>query len=218
MKAKQAKRSHIFKKEKHGHYVEPAWCSRRLFEVENFCPPKEIRPRVWIYDPACGWGTILGEASKADYRTLGEDIVSRMKYGVSRDFLTVEYLNDTCSIVTNPPFDLVREFCEHGLELGAYKLAAICLVRRLNAARWLADLPLRRIWLLTPRPSMPPGSYLRKGKKAGGGTQDFCWLVFQQGYKGKPTIGWLHRDGGQDAGQADLRNTGDASRHRNPSR
>jgi hypothetical protein len=189
-----AKRSHIFKKEKHGHYVEPAWCSRRLFEVEKFKGP--------IYDPACGWGTILEESMIAGYAApLASDIVDCRRVieirFYKRDFLTWRG-RIRGSVVCNPPFDYVREFCEHALELGASKVAMICLVRRLNAARWLQDLPLRRIWLLTPRPSMPPGSYLLAGKKAGGGTQDFCWLVFGPG-TGAPTIGWLHREGEQHA-------------------
>jgi hypothetical protein len=71
---------------------------------------------------------------------------------------------------------------------------------RLNAGRWLTDTPLRRIWLLTPRPSMPPGETILRGGRAAGGKTDFCWLLFDQGFKfeqctkGEPTIGWLHRD------------------------
>jgi hypothetical protein len=44
------RRSHIFEKEARELYIEPAWCSRRLFEVEHFGD-------VGIHDPACGWGT-----------------------------------------------------------------------------------------------------------------------------------------------------------------
>jgi hypothetical protein len=75
--------SHIFEKEKHGHYVEPEWCSRRLFEVEKF--------KGTIYDPACGWATILGVACAAGYTVRGGDIVDRgNRFGLSckqRDFL-----------------------------------------------------------------------------------------------------------------------------------
>jgi hypothetical protein len=70
----------------------------------------------------------------------------------------------------------------------------IWLVPRLNAARWLADTPLARVWLLTPRPSMPPGHVIANGEKPGGGSQDFAWLVWEQGYRGKPELGWLRRD------------------------
>ena len=68
-------------------------------------------------------------------------------------------------------------------------------VARLNAARWLQDTPLRRIWLLTPRPSMPPGRMLMSGKNPSGGKTDYCWLVWQQGwFYNRAEIGWLHRE------------------------
>lgn len=183
--------SHIFEKEKRGHYVEPMWCSRRLFEVERF--------GEHVHDPACGWGTILIEAAGAGYEVSGSDIIDRRRHKLGnnffkRDFLTWHGSLRNKSVVCNPPFDHVQEFCEHSLDLGAQKIAMICLVRRLNAAHWLQECPLRRIWLLTPRPSMPPGSWIAKGNKPGGGTQDFVWLVFERGYAGDATIDWLHRD------------------------
>ncbi len=195
------RQAHIFEKEKRGHYVEPAWCSRRLFEVEAFHGP--------IYDPACGWGTILNEALAVGYEAYGTDIVTRIKTArlrksfARRDFLT-DHTRIRGSVVCNPPFDHVQEFCEHALDLGADKVAMICLVRRLNAAHWLIDLPLERIWLLTPRPSMPPGSWIAKGNKPGGGTQDFCWLVFRQRHTGSPQVGWLRRDIAEVQDEADV--------------
>jgi hypothetical protein len=54
------------------------------------------------------------------------------------------------------------------------------------------------VWLLTPRPSMPSGTVYREyeaaGKRPGGGTVDYCWLVWEQGYLGSTTIKWLNRD------------------------
>jgi hypothetical protein len=66
----------------------------------------------------------------------------------------------------------------------------------LNAAHWLQETSLSRIWLLSPRPSMPPGSYILAGGKPGGGRADFCWLIFERGYAGPPTMAWLYRDHG----------------------
>jgi hypothetical protein len=181
--------SHIFEKDARGHYVEPAWCSRRLFEVEKFADP--------IHDPACGWGTILREAIAFGYKTFGGDIIDR-KRRFNFPFHKGDFLKSALrirgSVVCNPPFDHVQEFCERALDYGADKVAMICLVRRLNAAHWLMQLPLRRVWLLTPRPSMPPGAWIAAGNKPAGGKQDFCWLVFERGYTGEPAIGWLHRD------------------------
>jgi hypothetical protein len=70
----------------------------------------------------------------------------------------------------------------------------IMLTRRLNAAHWLDDLPLKSVYLLTPRPSMPPGAWIAAGNKPGGGTQDFCWLIFSKRHRGESQLQWLYRD------------------------
>jgi hypothetical protein len=184
--------SHVFDKAKDGWYVEPAWCAHRLFEEEEF-------PGA-IWDPACGWGRITTAAKYAGYEVFGSDLVDRKRHKLAlfrqKDFLQDQTVWVKNSIVTNPPFDHVEEFARHAFEqVGAQKIAMIMLVRRLNAAHWLRELPLKKIWLLTPRPSMPPGEWIAAGNKPGGGTQDFCWILIQRGYKGAVEIGWLHRDG-----------------------
>lgn len=55
-----------------------------------------------------------------------------------------------------------------GVLADAALVAAIVPVRRLPAiGKWLGTTPLYRLWMLTPRPSMPPGSYLAAGNKWG---------------------------------------------------
>jgi hypothetical protein len=195
--------AHIFAKERHGHYVEPAWCSERLFAVDDFGPPGSL-----IYDPACGWGTILRSALDAGYRATGGDIVDRLQRkrlelwgpnGIS-SFTKNDFLNGVrrrpreCSIVCNPPFDHVDTFCEQAIRIATHKVAMIMLLRRLPAARWLTGLPLETVYMLTPRPSMPPGAWIADGNKPGGGTQDFCWLVFNKlKVPGPPVMKWLTR-------------------------
>jgi hypothetical protein len=190
----QRRDTHIFDKDPRGHYVEPAWCSKRLFEEYSFIHP--------IWDPACGWGTITTAAKNAGYKVMGTDIVDRRRHKLGRGFFKLDFLNGDhvgspggkFSIVTNPPFDHIEEFARRSLDLGAQQVAMIMLVRRLNAAHWMRELPLSRVLLLTPRPSMPPASWIAAGNKPGGGTQDFCWILMSKGYRGKPEIGWLQRD------------------------
>jgi hypothetical protein len=183
--------AHIWKKEKLGFYIEPRWCAERLFEVEKF--------NGAIWDSACGIGRIAEAARRAGYTTCATDIVNRGYphfYGCI-DFLLCDRPHAN-NIIFNPPFARCDQFIRRALALtnGNGKVAAIWLVRRLNAARWLADTPLAHIYLLTPRPSMPPGHVIAAGEKPGGGTQDFCWLVFSHKHKGPPTLHWLCRDGG----------------------
>lgn len=177
------RKSHIWRREEHEHYVEPEWVSRRLFEEERFSGS--------IYDPACGFGTIVRSAVAAGYKATGSDIVDRGG-GFVLDFFRRQDAVD--NIVSNPPFDVAKDFCKQALRLARLKVAFIFPTSRLNAARWLMMMPLCRVWLLTPRPSMPPGDVIARGEKPGGGKTDYCWLVFEQQYCGQVTMQWLGRD------------------------
>lgn len=184
----KAENSHIWQREQHEHYVEPEWCSKRLFDVVKFNGP--------IWDPCCGFGRMVKSARAANYVAHGTDIVIRSElHGASLDFFTWD--GRAHNIVCNPPFDVFQKFAEHALRLpGIHKVAMIWLVRTLPAARWLRQTPLARILLLTPRPSMPPGHTITAGEKPGGGKQDFCWLIWDKAHSGPASIGWLHRDEG----------------------
>ena len=178
----KARRSHIFPKATDGHYVEPAWCSERLFAIESFGAPGAL-----VLDPACGWGNIPRAAAAAGYTAMASDIVDRLDRRGLEDvrfhicnFLEESPVRSAWSIACNPPFDHIKEFCERGLEVATYKVAMIVPLRRLPAARWLESLPLESIYLLTPRPSMPPGAWIAAGNIPGGGREDFCWLVFNK--------------------------------------
>ena len=170
--------SHIFERARNDLYVERPWCSERLFAVEQFSEP--------IWDPCEGTGTIPCTARAAGFKCVGSDL------STGHDFLTAPALvRRPFSICTNPPYSLAREIVERALDLGATKVAIFFPIARVNAAwRWLSPLPLARLYLLTPRPSVPPPT----AKKVGGGRVDFCWLVIDRRHQGLPTWGWLHRD------------------------
>jgi methylase of polypeptide subunit release factors len=186
---KRALRAHIWEREVNEHYVEPAWCSSRLFEDEGFDGA--------VFDPCCGFGTIVIEALKHGLSAAGSDLVDRGWEGMRapRDFLAPEgerYEN----IVCNPPFNIAPEFARAALARTERKVAMIFPTARLNAAhKWLRVTPLRRVWLMTPRPSLPPGHTITAGEKPGRGKMDFCWLLWEQGYQGEAAFNWLRRDG-----------------------
>jgi hypothetical protein len=133
------------------HYVEPAWCSERLFDEEKFFGQ--------IWDPCCGFGRIPESAKLARYSVYASDIVDRgYADGVTADFLNCYDDQAASNIVCNPPFNIVKDFALHALLLrNTKKVAMIFPTARLNAAHWLRGTPLARVWLMTPRPSMPPG-------------------------------------------------------------
>jgi hypothetical protein len=203
---KKRRDSHIWTADPLGHYPETQWTSARLFDVESFGCDGAL-----VYDPCCGWGRILHAAAVAGYTTLGSDIVDRRhdpKHGhrdfkfFKHDFLRkLPLLCSPFSIVSNPPFtgDSIERFVERALFIVKYKVAVLVPLRRLPAAHWLKGLPLETVYLLPPRPSLPPASYILAGNEPGGGGQDFAWLVFnlRNASIAAPRMKWLPRDGGQ---------------------
>jgi hypothetical protein len=184
------KRTHIFAKEAGLHYVEPEWCAARLFEVERFPGP--------VWDPFCGWGRIVEAARAAGYATRATDLADRgyAQLDGIQDFLKVDHLDRDVSIVGNPPF--VDEIVQHAIGLDPIKMCLIWPFARIVAAwPWLAEAPLVHVWMLTPRPAMPPASYLAAGKKPEGARVEHAWLIFERGHREPAQLGWLRRDGGK---------------------
>jgi hypothetical protein len=172
---KRKRNSHIFERAAKDFYIEPPWISVRLFQVERF-------PSRTILDPCTGTGRIADAAKAAGYRVMTADIFDRGYPGCKvQDFL--QRKSAPASVAGNPPFNAVEAFAEHAFAIGADKVALAFVTQRLNAAHhWLRELP--------------PGDYVLAGGEAKGDKRDFCWLVFERGYRGEPVIRWLHRDGG----------------------
>lgn len=172
-------------------YVEPEWVSRRLFAVEDFSRD------VPIFDPSCGFGRILQAADGAGYLVYGTDIVSRSTWcDAEENFLLST--EPAMSIVSNPPFGIADAYTKHALRVAQEKVALLLPTKWMNSAKrgaWLETTPLRRVWLLGPRPSMPPGPVIEAGIAPGNGTVDFAWFVWERGYEGRPELRWLRRDG-----------------------
>lgn len=181
--------SNLWQREENDWYVEPEWCSLRLFQEERFVGP--------VYDPACGRGTIVISALKYGHAAAGSDLVDRGWDSTltPHDFLSGIHRHQ--NIVSNPPFGIAEQFVEHALKLAASKVAMLLpanWVQGDKRSRWLAQTPLRRVWFITPRPSMPPGHVLAAGQKPGNGTTDYAWFIWLHGFDGSPEIRWLRRD------------------------
>jgi hypothetical protein len=195
-KANRPLHAHIWDRNTDDWYVEPEWCSRRLFEEEQF--------EGAIWDPACGLGRIVRSAIDAGHAVRASDIEFRQSTDDEVDDLKAVADFRTCTevadnIVTNPPFNIARQFVLHALALARNKVAVVFPTASLNAAagpkkgRWIVGTPLRRVWLMSPRPSMPPGHVLAAGGKPSGGKVDYAWLVWEHGYTGATELRWLHQ-------------------------
>ncbi len=80
---------------------------------------------------------------------------------------------------------MTEAFIRHALKrLSLKKLAVFTDIKFLTSARrangLYAELPPSRVWMISPRPSCPPGAYIAAGNKPQGGTADFCWIVWDR--------------------------------------
>ena len=104
-------------------YIEPEWCSQRLFREEFFIGS--------ILDPACGTCRILKAAIDAGYKAGGRDLVCRTdEFLISTgDFLDPDYdkkgwLRFT-NIVSNPPYRHADQFARLALQRTRGKVALL---------------------------------------------------------------------------------------------
>lgn len=180
--------SHLWERDEHDWYVEPEWCSQRLFEREIFLGD--------VTDPACGMGRIVLAAREVGLAAGGMDLIDRGYGYLQGDFMQLEtVLFD--NIVSNPPFSIAEEFARKALRQTKRKVALLLpanWVQGDRRSRWLAQTPLLRVYFITPRPSMPPGRVIEAGVKPGNGTTDYCWMVWEHGYFGPPRIDWIRRE------------------------
>lgn len=191
MAEKKKKDAHLWERDIHDWYVEPFECSRALFQTETFQGP--------IWDPACGFGRIVTQARSLGLEAYGSDIVSRSEFcEFTADFFDMGTVPTFTNIVTNPPFGRAEEFVRKSIELipeggkvGAI-LPIVWLAGFSSKRDWLPVSPLKKVYPISPRPSMPPGRVIAEGIRPGNGTKDFCWLVWQRGYTGQAEVEFLN--------------------------
>ncbi len=194
--ATRKKESHVWERDEYDWYVEPASAAEALFKVEEFTGG--------IWDPACGGGNIVGAAISAGITAMGTDIVDRNPvdppwWKGELDFLLFDIVGKRPrNIVANPPFYRGRgteAFIRKALAVVEGKVAIFAPITFLSgtgrAEGLFTDYPPSRMWVLHPRVSCPPGEHLLAGGKAEGGTEDWCWMVWDPDAGGKTELRWL---------------------------
>jgi len=144
-------------------YVEPAWAVDALLAAEEkFCGT--------VIDPCCGGGNIPSRLKMAGCDTLSSDIVDRN--GASDligPFETILPEIPVESVVSNPPYNLAREFIDCALK---HTTDRVCVLLRLaflegqKRRDWFGTVPLARVWVSSRRMSMPPGGSVVKARAA----------------------------------------------------
>lgn len=178
-------------------YVEPERATDALLSAERFSGP--------VFDPACGQGNIVRALHRHGYYAVGADLVNRLEkqeiwFLGESDFMGDPLIPNIENIVTNPPYFRAKgtqDFIEQALSIARHKVAVFSgigfLAGETRAKTIFRDNPPHRAWVITPRPSCPPGDYLREGNKAGNGSGDYVWMVWDVTAPParRPALGWL---------------------------
>ncbi|ORE90661.1 hypothetical protein ATO13_22116 [Stappia sp. 22II-S9-Z10] len=199
------KKAHVFERDPLDWYVEEPRATEALLKVERFVGR--------IIDPCCGQGNIVIAMRGAGYEAFGSDVVTRVEW--TPWFIgEADWLGEGApatggafpNIVMNPPFfrgNGTQAFIRRALSIATGKVAAFVDIKFLASAKrangLFAERPPHRIWIVTPRVSCPPGAYLAAGNKAGGGSADWCWMVWDMTAPpaAAPALGWLRKGGAQ---------------------
>jgi hypothetical protein len=190
---------------------------------------------VAIYDPCCGRGAILDAFAQYEFSVFGSDVAKRgcpqLYWTGKHNFLT-NNIGFRCAaentIVFNPPYSrqngiqvigLTEKFCRRALELATHKVCALVPTKWLSSqGRYslFCQHPPRAIYILSERPSMPPGTMIAAmGDDAfRGGKIDYMWVIWDKKYAtpiGGTRIDWIEprepwmRDADRQSRKAGLR-------------
>ncbi len=190
------RQAQIFERDELDWYVEPARVTAQLLAEEAFSGS--------VHDPCCGTGSIVLGLIESGYAATGSDVRNRLSEPASWWDGTRDFLVDTRrheNLCMNPPYFSgkgTEAFIRHALEVTFVDRRFLTGKTRASGL-WLEH-PPARVWEITPRPSCPPGEWLAAGNAAGGGTADYCWLVWSltEPYAGT-RLGWLRGGSGAAA-------------------
>jgi len=170
-------------REKDDYYPTPPSATRALLAVETFAGS--------IWEPACGCGAMSREMEAAGYQVQSTDLIYR-GYGQGNIDFLLDYQTVAANVVTNPPFKLAEEFARHGLRRATGKVAILARLAWLESKvrkPFFESTPLARVWVFSERVGFKRGELAEEGEARG--MIAFAWYVWEHGYSGRPTLGWL---------------------------
>jgi len=145
-----------------------------------------------IWEPACGNGAISKILHKyyPNSKIHSTDLIDR-GFGIGGvDFLISDIKTD--NIITNPPFNLAKQFIEKALNSASKKVIMFAKIQLLESAdrKALFDkYPAKTIYVFSKRVNpLRNGSEFDENGKKWSSTMCFAWFVWEIGYKGKTII------------------------------
>jgi hypothetical protein len=162
-------------------YPTPTWVT------EAFLDRVEFSKCVW--EPACGDGAISKVLLERGHNVMSADLYDH-GYGFSPlNFLEVNDVTPR-DIITNPPYNIAKEFVDHALKVGGRKVAMLLRLSFLESKarkEWFKTTPLKTVYVMSKRVTMYPSGE----RTAGSGTMAMAWFLWDKEYDREPTLDWI---------------------------
>lgn len=165
----------------HDFYPTPQMATEALLMAEWFDGE--------IWEPACGDGAISKVLESHGYTVKSTDLVDRGYGDGGIDFL-LSPNEATGNVITNPPYSLASEFIDAALARTTGKVAMLLKLAFLEGGKrksMFQRTPLARVHVFSKRLTMKRNGEPLKS----GGMIAFAWFVWEHGYSGRPTVGWI---------------------------
>jgi hypothetical protein len=168
-------------------YETPWWCTEALI------PHLPWKPKV-VWEPACGGGKMVAVLNRHAH-VWAADIEPKCEGAETLDFFDLDpaesHLGDhPIGIITNPPYELATEFCEHALRLMEPVSGLVAMLLRTDF-----DHAKSRSHLFRDCPAFAKKVVLTKRIKwfeesKGQPSFNHSWWIWDWKHDGPPTIGY----------------------------
>lgn len=177
-------------RELNDYYATDPMAIDKLLKVE--------KPSHYIWECACGEGSLSDRLKQNGYEVISSDIVDRgYKDCLIKDFFQVTSLGDMWDILTNPPYKYAKEFVLKSLDLIAYGrkvymfLKLTFLEGKARYKELFSKYPPKKVYVFSERILCAKNSEFQKMKDGGGSAVAYAWYVWEKGYQGKTEIEWI---------------------------
>lgn len=146
-------------------------------------------PSRRIWEPSSGGGHLSNRLKQRGFEVVSSDIIDRGAQDFLADFLKCEEPFDG-DILTNPPYKYAEQFVLKALELARGRvfmfLKLTFLEGQARYERIYKEHPPRRVYAFPKRILCG-----KNGNFPDASAVAYAWFVWEKGYKGEPSIGWL---------------------------
>ena len=163
-------------------YPTPPYATEALLKAEQF--------EGMMLEPCCGDGAISKVLSNHGFDVISTDLNNHGYGDIGLDFTLKDYPHKADNVITNPPFKIAEEFLNLSLKRTTKKVAFLCKLQFLEGGKrkiMFEKEPLKKVWVFSKRLTMTRDGIKMKNS----GMIAFAWYVFEHGYKGEPTLGWI---------------------------